>query len=50
MEHKHKEMKILNRNQGGGRGFAKENRGTFEHDIMCLRNEMRIKIFKIVMR
>ena len=38
MECKHREMKILNSNQGGGRGVAKENRGTFEHEIMCLVN------------
>ena len=35
MEHKHREMKILNINQGGGKGVAKENRGTFEHDKSC---------------
>ena len=28
MERKHREMKILNRNQGGGRGVSKENRDT----------------------
>ena len=50
MECKHREMKILNSNQGGGRGVAKENRGTFEHDRMCLVNEMRGQFFKIVMR
>ena len=27
MERTHREMKILNSNQGGGRGVAKENRG-----------------------
>ena len=41
MECKHREMKILNRNQGGGRGVHRENRSTFEHDRMCLVNEMR---------
>ena len=50
MERKHREMKILNSNQGGGRGATKENRGTFEHDRMCLVNEMRGQIFKLVMR
>ena len=35
---KHREMKILNSNQGGGRGVAKQNRGAFEHDRMCLVN------------
>ena len=47
MDHKHREIKKLNRNQGGGRGVAKENRGKFEHDRMCLVNEMRGQIFKI---
>ena len=50
MERKHREMKKMNRNQGGGTGVAKENRGTFEHDRMCLVNEMRVQIFKLVMR
>ena len=50
MEHKHREMKNLNCNQGGGRGVAKDNRDTFEHERMCLVNEMRGKIFKLVMR
>ena len=50
MERKHREMKILNSNQGGGRGFAKENRGTFEHARMCRVNEMRGQFFKCVMR
>ena len=50
MELKHREMKILNSNQGGGRGIAKENTSTFEHDRMCLVNEMRAQFFKIVMR
>ena len=40
MERKHREMKNLNTNQGGGRGVA-EYRNTFEHDKMCLVNEMR---------
>ena len=43
-------MKNLNRSQGGGRGMAKKNRITFEHDRMCLVNEMRAQIFKLVMR
>ncbi len=50
MEHKHREMKILNCNQGGGRGVAKENRGTFELDRICLVNEMKGKFFKLVIR
>ena len=50
MERKHKEMKILNNNQGGGRGVAKEYRITFEHEKMCLVNEMRAQFFKLVMR
>lgn len=40
MECKHREMKILNSNQGGGREVAKEYRNTFEHNKMCLVNEM----------
>ena len=43
-------MKKLNRNQGGGRGVHRENRSTFEHDRMCLVNEMRAQFFKLVMR
>ena len=50
MERKHREMKILNINQGGGRGVAKENRGTFEHDRMCIENQMRGTFFNLVMR
>ena len=50
MECKHREMRNLNRNQGGGRGVAKENIDTFEHDRMCLVNEMRGQFFKLVMR
>ena len=50
MERKHREMKNLNNNQGGGRGVAKEYRNTFEHDKMCLVNEMRAQFFKPVMR
>ena len=50
MECKHREMKILNSNQGGGRGVAKENRGTFEHEKMCLVNDMRGQLLKLVMR
>ena len=50
MECKHREMKNLNNNQGGGRGVAKEYRNTFEHDKMCLVNEMQAQIFKLVMR
>ena len=50
MECKHREMKILNSNQGGGRRVSKENRSTFEHDRTCLVNEMRAQIFNIVMR
>ena len=48
MERTHREMKILNNNQGGGRGVAKENRSTFEHDRMCLVNEMKGQFFKLV--
>ena len=48
-------MKILNNNQGGGRGVAKEDRNTFEHDKMCVVNEMRAHwlrahFFKLAMR
>ena len=50
MERKHRELKNVKRNQGGGRGFAKEDRGTFEHDRMCLVNEKRGQFFKIFMR
>ena len=50
MERKHREMKNLNNNQGGGRGVSKEYRNTFEHDKMCLVNEMRAQFFKLVMR
>jgi len=50
MERKHREMKNLNKNQGGGRRVAKEYRNTFEHDKMCLVNEMRAQFFKLVMR
>ena len=42
-------MKILNSNRGGGRGIAKENRGTFEHGRMCLVNEMRGQFSNVVM-
>ena len=50
MERKHREMKNLNNNQGGGRGLVKEYRKTFEHDKMCLVNEMWAQFFKLVMR
>ena len=50
MERKHRYMEFLNRNKGGGRGFHREIRSTFEHDRMCLVNEMRVKILKLVMR
>ena len=50
MEHKHREMKNLNNNQGGGREVHRENRSTFEHDRMCLVNEIEGKIFNLVMR
>lgn len=43
-------MKILNRNQGGGRGVSKEYRNTFEHNKMCLVNEMWEKKFNLVIR
>ena len=46
MDHKSREMKILNRNQGGGRGVSRDNRGTFEHEKMCLVNERRGKCFQ----
>ena len=41
MKHKNTEMQILNSNQGGGRGVAKKYRNTFEHNKMCLVNEMQ---------
>ena len=41
MEHKHREMKILNDNQRGRRRVLKDYRNIFEHDKMCLVNEMR---------
>lgn len=41
MEHKHMEMKILNSNQGGGTGVAKEYKNTSEHNKMCHVNEMQ---------
>ena len=50
MELKHREMKILNSNQGGGRGVHRENRSTFEHDRMCLVNGMRAQFFNLIMR
>ena len=46
MECKHREMKNLNNNKGGGRGVAKEYRNTFEHDKMCLVNEMQTQFFQ----
>ena len=42
-------MKMLNRNQRGGRWVSKEYRCTFEHDKICLINEMRAQIFMLVM-
>ena len=50
MECKHRKMKNLNNNQGGWRGVPKEYRNTFEHEKMCLVNEMRAQFFKLVMR
>ena len=50
MERKHREMKNLNNNQGGGRRVTKEYRNTFEHEKMYLVNEMRAQFFKLVMR
>ena len=50
MECKDREIKNLNSNQGGGRGVHRDNRSTFEHDRMCLVNEMRAQFFKFVMR
>ena len=44
-----KEMKILNNDLGRGIRVAKEYRNTFEHDKMCLVNEMRAQSFKLVM-
>ncbi len=41
MKFKHMEMQNLNNNQGGGRVVVKEYRNTFEHDKMCLVNEMQ---------
>ena len=41
MERKHREMKNLNKNQGGGRAVHRENISTFEHDRMSLVDEMR---------
>ena len=43
-------MKILNRNQGGGRGFHRDNISTFEHDRKCILNEMREHFFILFMR
>jgi len=43
-------MQILNSSQGGGRGVDNEYRNTFEHDIMCLVNEMTAQFFKLFMR
>ena len=40
MEHKHREMKSLNNNQRGQRGVLKDYRNIFEHDKLCLVNEM----------
>ena len=50
MERKHREMKYLNINQVGGRGVAKEYRNTFQHDKMCLVNEIQAHNFKLFMR
>ena len=50
MEHKHREMKILNNNQGGGRRVLKEYRNTIEHDKIFLLNNMQARFFKLVMR
>jgi len=49
MKCKHKEMKIFNSNRGGGRGVSNEYRNNFEHEKMCLVNEMRSQFFKLVM-
>lgn len=49
MEHKHREMNFFNTNQGGGGWVSKEYRNTFEHDRMCLVNNTREQIFKLVM-
>ena len=50
MKQKHRGMKTLNRNQGGGRGFHRDNISTFEHDRMCILNEMRAQFFILFMR
>ena len=50
MERKHREMKILNSNQGRRRWVSKENKCTFQHDRMCLVNEMRVQFVNLVMR
>jgi hypothetical protein len=51
MECKHKEMKNLNTNQGAQRGcIGMDYQNTFDHDKMCLVNEMREQFFKLVMR
>ena len=50
MERKHREIKNLNNNQGGGSGVAKEYRNRFEYDKMCLVNETWAQFFKLVMR
>jgi hypothetical protein len=51
MEHKHREVKILNTNQGAQRGcIGMDYRNTFDHDKMFLVNEMRAQFFELVMR
>ena len=50
MEHENREMKKVNRNQEGGRGVPKEYRNTFEHEKMCLLNEIQAQFFKLLMR
>jgi hypothetical protein len=42
MEYKHMEMKSFNTNQGAQRGcIGMDYQNTFDHDQMCLVNEMR---------
>ena len=50
IEHKDREMQFLNSNKGRGRGVSKKYRSTFEHERMCLVNEMRGHFFNLVMR
>ena len=46
IERKHRGLKNLNNNQGGGRGVHKENRRKFEHDRICVRNSNHNRILE----